>query len=129
MCGEFHLVVFSCCEVRSGGAAGGVLRGLSERRSAAGEERGLVVCPVSDLAPFPNGKRFLAGEFVQPTRPSVSGFGPEHNSPTAAVPVPSAPGPVLLLSAAPTGPRAQPVEDQRWPNTQPDEQYENPENF
>lgn len=74
-------------------------------------------------------KHLLAGFLVPPTPPSVSGCSPEHHSPTAAPPVPSAPGPVLILSAAPTGPRAQPAEEQSWPNPQPDEQHKNTGNI
>lgn len=55
----------------------------------------------------------LAGEFVQPTSPSDSGDGPEHNGSTPALPVPSKPGPLLRLNLIPAGSRAQPAEDRR----------------
>lgn len=67
-------------------------------------------------------KLMLPGEFVYPTAPSFSGFGPEHNSPTAALPVPAGQGPVLSLISTPNGPRSQSVGDKCWPNPPPDEQ-------
>lgn len=45
----------------------------------------------------------VAGEFVRPKPPSDAAVNQEHHGPSGAPPVPSPPGPVLVLSTPPAG--------------------------